>query len=258
MGQSRAALVVLALFFSALWLPMGQQAFLAEHWMKIGTFLAPLLIFMGLTTRSDNADWMMHDVKLVATLMAASYMLHQFEEHWVDALGRLYPLRDFLNQQIASAFGPDAAEAMTPETIFFINTSVVWLAAFMAIWAAPTQVFPSVAMAGVIIVNGFAHVLFAVSSFSYNPGLVTSIVIFLPLPLLFYKALLKQGYARPLEIVAGVAWGVLAHVILIAGLLAANVHGAIPVGGYYGALIAWALLPTLLFRRTTHLPATEG
>lgn len=248
MDRSKPALVALLVFFAALWLPLGHQAFLGEHWMKIGTFAAPLLIFMAFAMRAEDAGPMASDVKLMAALMAAAYMIHQFEEHWIDALGRLYPLRAFLNDTLSSAFGPEAAAAMTPEAIFFINTSVVWLAAFLAIWSAPTHVFPALAMAGVILVNGVAHVAAAAASAAYNPGLVTSIVVFLPISLVFYRAVLGVGRARFVEIAAGVAWGVLAHVILIAGLLAANVHQVIPVGVYYALLIAWALAPLVAFR----------
>ncbi|MEL6979737.1 MAG: HXXEE domain-containing protein, partial [Pseudomonadota bacterium] len=221
---------------------------LAEHWMKIGTFAAPMLIFLAFAARREGDGPLWRDVKTMAALFAASYMLHQFEEHWIDALGRLYPLRGFLNEQLATAFGPEAAAAMTPQAIFFINTSVVWLVAFLAIWTAPTHAFPALAMAGVMLVNGVAHGAMAIASGAYNPGLITGVLLFVPLAAGFYWAMLASGAARPLAIAAGVAWGALAHVILIAGLLAANVHGLIPVGAYYALLILWAIAPLFAFR----------
>lgn len=248
MAYSRLALAAMASLFAALWLPLGQEAFLAEHWMKIGTFAAPMLIFLAFAGRRPEDGPISSDVKLMATLMAAAYMLHQFEEHWIDALGRLYPLRGFLNERLAAAFGPEAAAAMTPEAIFFINTSVVWLIAFIAIWAAPAHVFPAMAMAGVMLVNGAAHVVAALALGAYNPGLVSSLLLFLPLSLALYRSLLADGRARPIAAAAGIAWGVLAHVILIGGLLASNVNGVIPVSVYYAGLIAWALVPMAAFR----------
>ncbi|MEM1384257.1 MAG: HXXEE domain-containing protein [Pseudomonadota bacterium] len=239
----------MTVLFAALWLPLGQQAFLAEHWMKIGTFAAPILVFMGFAARPAGAEPVGSDLKLLAVLMAAAYMTHQFEEHWVDALGRLYPLRDFLNQALSAAFGPEAASAMTPQAIFFINTSVVWLAAFLAIWGAPDHVFPALAMAGVIIVNGVAHIGQAIAAGAYNPGLITAILLFLPVSLAVFRAVWVNGQAGAIQIAAGIAWGFLAHVILIGGLLAANVHGLVPVALYYAALIAWAIVPSLVFRR---------
>lgn len=251
MGQSRAALAAMIVFFALLWVPFGQQAFLGEHWMKLGTFIAPVLLFMAFATRTADQPLRASDVSLSATLMAAAYMAHQFEEHWIDLLGREYPLRAALNQALTAAFGAEASEAMTPEAIFYINTSAVWLIAFLAIWSAPAHVFPALAMAGVIIVNGLAHIVAAMLSGAYNPGLFTSVVLFLPLSLIFYRAVLVGGLASPIAVAAGVLWGVVAHVILVAGLLAANVHGLIPVSLYYLALILCAIAPALAFRPTS-------
>ncbi len=233
--------------FAALWVPAGQQAFLAEHWMKIGTFAAPVLVFMGFTNRAPDAGPVLADVKLMATLMTAAYMVHQFEEHWIDALGRIYPLRELLNEMLRNAFGPAAAAAMSPEAIFFINTSVVWLIGFIAIWRAPSHVFPALAMGGVVFVNGLSHLALAAASGSYNPGLVTSVVLFLPLSVIFGQALLARQIARAREVVLGICWGIGAHVFLVAGVLAANVHGLIPISVFYAAIIGWAIVPALAF-----------
>ena len=254
MGSSKPAFAAMLVLFAALWLPLGQGPFLAEHWMKIGTFAAPMLVFMAFTTRAAGAGPMLADVKLIATAMAAAYMMHQFEEHWVDLYGRLYPLQAHLNQLMATLFGPDSAEAMTPEALFFINTSVVWLIAFLAIWCAPRHVFPAVAMAGVLLVNGTGHTVIAVVSGAYNPGLVTSLVLFLPLSLVFYRHGLRSGIVRPIVIAGAIGWAVLAHVILFGGLLAANVHGIIPVSVYYAMLIAWAIVPIFVFRQPAMRP----
>ena len=41
----------LAFAFVLLWVPMGQHAFLFAHWMKLGTFMAPFLVFVAMATR---------------------------------------------------------------------------------------------------------------------------------------------------------------------------------------------------------------
>ncbi|MEO1495029.1 MAG: HXXEE domain-containing protein [Pseudomonadota bacterium] len=245
---SVAALAPLVVFLLMLWVPLGQQKFLAEHWMKVGAYLAPVLLFLALTTRPPDAGPFSEDTKLMATMLAAAYMLHQVEEHWIDLRGRIYLLRDQLNVLLGRAFGPEAASAMTPQAVFFINTSVVWLAAFIAIWSAPSHLFPAVALAGVIFVNGIAHIVQAVAARDYNPGLLTAIAIFVPLSVAFYVATGTAGSVRPIEIGAGIAWGIFAHVLLIGGLLAANVHKVIPVAAYYALLIGWGVLPALLLR----------
>ena len=103
----RIAAISLLIFFTMAWLPLGQQAFMVEHWMKIGAFLAPILVFVGFKERSASATPRAADVALMAYLLTASYLVHQVEEHWVDLLGREYPLYQFLNGLIATLFGDE-------------------------------------------------------------------------------------------------------------------------------------------------------
>ncbi|MEM9783974.1 MAG: HXXEE domain-containing protein [Pseudomonadota bacterium] len=246
--NDRIAMLSLAVFYAALWLPLGQQAFLAEHWMKIGTYAAPLLLFVAFTARDPADPPRLDDVRLVAVVMAAAYMAHQYEEHWIDLLGRVYPLRQVLNDMLSAAYGPEAASAMTPEALFIINTSIVWLIALLAVLRAEAQVFPALAMAGIMAVNGTGHIVAALVSLSYNPGLLTGILLFLPLSLAFYATLLRRGMATFAMVAAAIGWAVAAHVLLFAGALAANVLGLIPVGLYYAMLIGFGILPLALFR----------
>lgn len=103
MSDERWALVSLLAFFSMHWVPLGQQGFLAQHWMKLGGLVAPLLMFFAFTARSIAAGPWWIDVRLAALLLTAAYMLHQVEEHWIDLLGRRYPLYELLNQMLANA-----------------------------------------------------------------------------------------------------------------------------------------------------------
>ncbi|MGD1935474.1 MAG: HXXEE domain-containing protein [Candidatus Phaeomarinobacter sp.] len=248
MNQKLAALSLM-IFFAMAWLPLGQQEFLVNHWMKIGAFIAPILVFAGFKSRGDSSTPWMTDVTLIAYLLTASYLIHQVEEHWVDLLGREYPLYDFLNELIATLFGRDKYGILTRNGIFYINAGMVWTAGFLAILASPKHIFPALAMAGIMLVNGAAHVLNAIVAVDYNSGLATALVLFLPLSILFYRALIKSGAASIGAIAVAVLWGFVGHVILFAGLFAANVFGLVPVEIYYITLIFWGALPTLILRK---------
>ena len=87
MNQGIAALS-LVIFFALAWLPLGQQAFMMDHWMKIGAFLAPILVLAGFKGRDQSTRPWSADVALMAYLLTASYLIHQVEEHWVDLLQR--------------------------------------------------------------------------------------------------------------------------------------------------------------------------
>ena len=247
MNQSIAG-VSLAIFFAMVWLPLGQHAFMVEHWMKVGAFLAPILVFAGFKVRTEASPPILNDIALMASLFASAYLVHQVEEHWVDFLGREYPLYDVLNSLIATYFGEEKYGVMTPTAIFYINAGTVWTIAFVAILLSPKQIFPVLAIAGLIFVNGIAHILNAIAGMAYNSGLGTSILIFLPLSILFFRALLNSGAVSLALVGAAVLWGFLAHILLFAGLFAANVYGIIPEALYYVVLILWGLLPAFLFR----------
>jgi len=152
---------------------------------------------------------------------------------------------------IASFFGEDKYGILTREGIFYINAGMVWTAGFLAILTSPRQVFPSVAMAGIMLVNGIAHILNAVIAFEYNSGLVTGLVLFLPLSILFYRAMYTSGTVSARLLIAGVLWGFVGHLLLFGGLFASHVFGLIPVPIYYVALIAWGVVPSLAFRSTS-------
>ncbi|MEO1041332.1 MAG: HXXEE domain-containing protein [Pseudomonadota bacterium] len=240
--------MVLLVFMAMLWVPIGQSEFLAYHWMKIGTYMAPIVVFLAFKFRERAEGPALVDATFMATLFLAAYLVHQYEEHWINLLGETYPLLHELNSLIAAVLGEDKYGIMTREAVFYINTGVVWATALVAIWASPRHVFPSMAMGGIMAVNGFAHVMVALRTLSYNSGALTGSVIFLPLAIAYFRALLKAGIVSRNMVIAAIAWGVLGHVILFGGLFLANVMGFIPVGFYYAVLIGAGFAPLLLFR----------
>ena len=240
--------VFLAIFFALAWLPFGQQDFMVEHWMKVGAFVAPILLFMAFRQRGANRSNLFGDVSLMASVFAAAYLLHQVEEHWVDLLGREYPLYDTLNRLIANVAGDDKFGVMTPQALFYINAGTVWTIAFLAILASPRLVFPALAMAALMFVNAVAHIVVGIVQFGYNSGLATSIILFLPLTLLYFHTQLRMGRATWPMVTASLFYGVVGHFFLFAGLFAANVYGVVPVGLYYLGLIGYGVLPMGLFR----------
>lgn len=46
----------------------------------------------------------------------------------------------------------------------------------IAIWRAPSHLFPALAMAGIVLVNAVSHIGAAVFRLEYNPGLWTALV----------------------------------------------------------------------------------
>ncbi len=99
------------------------------------------------------------------------YMLHQWEEHAGDRF------RQYVNKTMAGG-----RKALTPSATFWINALGVWAVDLAALTLA-CFVNPALGLiaAYLPLVNAVGHIAPAVKRRSYNPGLWTSLVLFLPL-----------------------------------------------------------------------------
>ncbi len=99
------------------------------------------------------------------------YLLHQAEEHIGDRF------RHYVNQRIGNGL-----ELLTPRATFWINCLGVWviglLALYLGWWIRPGA---GVVAGYLTLINGIIHVITTIQRREYNPGLVTSLLLFLPL-----------------------------------------------------------------------------
>lgn len=98
------------------------------------------------------------------------YMLHQLEEHAGDRF------RVDINAKIGGGL-----EALTRPATFWINAGLVWIVDVAALWLAyhvelAIGLFPIYLMG----VNAVVHIAAAIANRSYNPGLWTAILVFVP------------------------------------------------------------------------------
>ncbi|MEO1095098.1 MAG: HXXEE domain-containing protein [Cyanobacteria bacterium J06638_28] len=243
-----------------LWAPLGQSDFLVENWMKIGTYAAPLLLFIVFSYRTEKKTSVLTDTKMMSVLFLVAYIMHQFEEHWVDLFGEQYAFHHDVNQLILGALNAQDSTIMplSPESIYVINTSLVWLVGILAIWRSPYHLFPSLTMAGITLVNGISHIALGIAKQSYNPGLLTAVVIFLPIAIAFYRNVLTTNPVVKVQVIASIAWAILAHLIMVVGLLAANWFELMPETAYFALLIIWSVIPAVLFTVPSDVPQVVG
>lgn len=137
------------------------------------------------------------------------YLIHQFEEHGVDLFGRVY----FFHEYAAAVLESRGLE-LTPASIFRINTLTVWFGFLLAIWGGRRYTWPGLAAAGLVFVNGLFHIGIAVNQSEYNPGLLTAVVLFLPVSVLYFRripAMCGHGWRA---IAASIAFGIASHALL--------------------------------------------
>ena len=131
-----------------------------------GGFLAGLLL-IGLLPILAH-DWALP--MLFVFLQLPSYMLHQYEEHDSDRF------RKFVNENLGGG-----AELLSKFAVFLINIPGVWGVNLVSIFLA-FYVDIGFGLIGVYLtlINALAHMGQGIALRCYNPGLVTSIVLFLP------------------------------------------------------------------------------
>ena len=111
------------------------------------------------------------------------YMLHQYEEHAGDRF------RLWVNNMIGHG-----REVLTPIATFWINSLLVWLLDLVALYLA-CFVNLSLGLIAIYlpILNAFGHIVPSILKRQYNPGLVTSLFVFLPVGVI--SACLVSGAA---------------------------------------------------------------
>jgi hypothetical protein len=133
------------------------------QWPAAGLFAACLLLALA-------PVWLAAIGLVVGLVMLQLplYMVHQFEEHAGDRF------RNYLNQKVAGC------EALTREGAFWINSLGVWgldlVMLYLAVFVNPTLALAAFYLP---IVNALTHIREAVARREYNPGLWTSILLFL-------------------------------------------------------------------------------
>ncbi len=76
----------------------------------------------------------------------------------------------------------------------------------------------SLSIAGLLFVNSLMHIMGSIRSKGYTPGLLTGVVLYLPLSLYAYSVFLNSGQLTLLEGIATLALGVLYQAIPIVHL----------------------------------------
>jgi hypothetical protein len=140
--------------------------FLKAHWVAGAAFIAAaLLAFAPVLAREEPVGlWLIF-------LHSPGYMIHQVEEHYHDRF------RAFVNQTM---FG--GREALTTGDVIAVNVGGVWFANFAALYAAQfVGLGWGLTAPYLMLVNVVGHVGQTIGMRRYNPGLVTSVAIFLPL-----------------------------------------------------------------------------
>jgi hypothetical protein len=176
---------------------------LVRNWVYGGSLAGVLLLLL---LPAIDSGWRL--ALVLVYLQIPIYMLHQLEEHDDDRFHR------YIDKLIGH--GRDVLPA---PAIFVINIGV---------WVLNLISFALAAHAGIgwgligvyaMLVNALVHIADGVAKRAWNPGLVTAIVLFLPLGLGSLWAISATGEATVLQHVVGIVVAVAIHAGIVAYVL---------------------------------------
>ena len=172
---------------------------LIHNWVYGGTLAGVLLLVL---TPVLAAGW--PSALIAVFLTSPIYMLHQLEEH--DA--------DRFRAKINEMFGK-GRDVLPVAAVFVINVPGVWgVNALAFALAASAGIGWGLIALYTMLANGVVHIVQAVVTRGYNPGLVTSIVLFLPLGIWGSWAVNGTAAVSTAQQITAIATAILIHVAI--------------------------------------------
>ena len=153
----------------------------AWPWMGLGAAIVLIIIaFFTDTLRSDKALSRWKDPAVLAWLCSIAYMLHNFEEYGCDLYGNPQGFA-FCMSALVSTKGIMSG-AFAEAALLSCNIGLLWIFSPIASsMVTRGHRHMAAGMAFFEIVNGLGHIALTRAGGCYSPGLVTSLIIFLPL-----------------------------------------------------------------------------
>ena len=180
---------------------MSGLAFLAASWQRLlPWFISLTAIAWFAVSFKDPASSQSFFI-----LLLGIYMVHQVEEH-------LWPggFRSFANAEIFHS-GQDEWP-LTRGGVALVNIGYIWLPCLAAALFPQTLYFLGAAWMALTFVNALSHIATSVRLHKYNPGLCTSIVLFLPLTGWFFAHEYAAGTLDAANVAGLLVAGLLLHV----------------------------------------------
>lgn len=203
-------------------------------WPWLALVLAPLiLVALVVEKRPEGAPSRMRDPAFVLGLFWPMYMAHQFEEHGIDLRGRRYAFLASLCSTLGygaptAAHGAHAGHVghgmhigcpADPAFLFAVNAVAVWLAGAIALATRRTRPDVAAAAWGIAAFNAITHLVASIRTGAYNPGVFTSLVLFIPMSVYMIRLLAKEKILTPRGLIARVMFvGLVTHGVLLTSL----------------------------------------
>lgn len=176
--------------------------FARKHWYQAGFLLA---LGLGVVLALQYKQFSCFRLLLMVSFM--TLLLHQFEEYqWPGYFPRM------INTVMFKSKTPDRYPLNT-NTALLINVGLGWLLYILAIVFAEQAVWLAIITITISAGNFFAHTfMFNLKGKShYNPGMFTSIFLFLPMTIYFFIFLATHSLLHVNTLVIGLVLGAIVN-----------------------------------------------
>jgi len=220
---------------------VAAEPLLRTSWMYVGL---GGVVFLVVAFVADPTAWRQRRVALV---LLVAYLVHQFEEHGCDALGRSYAFQAPANEVLGPTLGcaPGSECPLTVEAIYWVNVVLVWWPFCLALVLGRERPYLVVCAAGIVVANAIAHLVPVALGHGYNPGLLTAAALFLPVGVwALWHARMRWAVADR-ALVLALAWAAVGHPLLAVLAYLGYERGVVATWLYPVSLALYASLPLL-------------
>lgn len=181
-----------------------------------GAIVIISIMLMTDTFRSGPAVSRWHDPVWLGWLAAPLYWVHQFEEYSLVLLGFNISFQEIFCKTMGFAAYPNCPIPLSFYPV--LNIALMWVGAPLAAYLGRRNVMIGLSFWGVILLNGVAHMGAAIALRSYNPGLLSGLLLFVPLSIwVLYGSVIRGPHSgRVMD--PAFAGGILSHLLLGVGL----------------------------------------
>jgi hypothetical protein len=175
-----------------------------------------MLAGLAVAARRAGGPTPWRDPAWVLPLLWPMYLVHQFEEHGIDLLGHRFA---FLASLCATLGHSNLADCPADVAFVFAVNVVGCQLAFAMSWLFRRR-NPLIAACawGIPLVNAVAHLGPAVIHRAYNPGVLTSIILFVPLGAWMLYTVVRSGVVSGRQVLRIFASGIVSHAVLLGSL----------------------------------------
>lgn len=176
---------------------------LTRYWVYGGALAGVLLLLL---LPAINNGWSL--ALVLVYLQMPTYMLHQLEEHDADRF-----------QHVVNDLMGHGQDVLPHGAIFVINIGVWVLNLISFTLAAHWGIGWGLIGVYAMLINAVVHIVQGLRLRQYNPGLITAIILFLPVSLCGIWAISATGMATMLQHPVGIGIGLAIHVAIIVYVL---------------------------------------